>query len=555
MSFKIKIMLAIATACILCAVIGIFVSHSRVRDMGDLGLIAKSRAILSRLESVRSYIASQGLLDDLIKKNVKLYPDGKLPESARLEVLKSVPVFASLKVGAEEAVKENYKFRVFSDEPRNKDNKATEAEMEIFRKFGADSSLPEIVDIKSDVVTVYRPVRLSEKQGCLLCHGDPQNSPFKNGNDILGHPMENWSDGKLHGVFAIISETKEIRSAANTATLTIVLCSLGAAIFALVFGYFLMRGSLQTLSLIAKNLKEAGEQTFLAGNEINVQSQALSSSTSESAASLEETTASTEEMSSMIKLNADNAESARELSSACEQKARQGKTEVERLILAMTDISISSKKIEEIISVIDDISFQTNLLALNAAVEAARAGEQGKGFSVVAEAVRALAQRSASSAKEISGLIKESVEKIHQGTRIAEASGSALTEIVTSVEKVASLNTEISGASREQSVGVININKAINELDRVTQQNAAAAEETAASSEELSAQSKQLHALVDQLTLVIHGGAEIVLDPTSASGNSSGRSSYESALPLDDFKPSAPAKTHSRISSIDEFNR
>ncbi len=552
MSFKNKIMLAIAISCTMCAIAGVFVSYAKVSDMGDQGLIAKSRAILSRLESVRNYVAAQGFLDDLIKKNVKLFPDGKLTDEAKLEVLKSVPVFAALKVGSEDAAKENYQFRVFSDEPRNKDNKATEAELEIFRKFGNDSNLPEIVESIDNKVIVYRPVRLSEKQGCLFCHGNPQNSPFKNGKDIVGHEMENWSDGKLHGVFAIISDTKAVKAAANTATMNIIFWSFGAAAIALAIGFILIRGPLSSLDQIATSLKEAGEQTSLAGNEINVQSQSLSSSTSESAASLEETTASTEEMSSMIKLNADNAESARELSSSCEQKARFGKTEVERLILAMTDISTSSKKIEEIISVIDDISFQTNLLALNAAVEAARAGEQGRGFSVVAEAVRALAQRSAASAKEISSLIKESVEKISQGTRIAEASGVALTEIVSSVEKVASLNTEISGASREQSVGVININKAINELDRVTQQNAASAEETAAASEELSAQSKQLHLLVANLISVMSGknlsAFERVKQPAT-------KQSYENALPLKEFGPKSSAKVSPRIGSISDFNK
>jgi methyl-accepting chemotaxis protein len=171
----------------------------------------------------------------------------------------------------------------------------------------------------------------------------------------------------------------------------------------------------------------------------------------------------------------------------------------------MNEISESSKKIEEIITVIDDIAFQTNLLALNAAVEAARAGEQGKGFAVVADAVRSLAQRSSVSAKEISALIKESVEKIGAGYNVAKDSGESLNRIVTAVEKVTTLNVEIANASNEQSQGMSSINKSVLELDKLTQQNAASAEETAASSELLNSKAKQLHQQMLILKEIIEG--------------------------------------------------
>ncbi|WP_374028850.1 methyl-accepting chemotaxis protein [Bdellovibrio bacteriovorus] len=205
-------------------------------------------------------------------------------------------------------------------------------------------------------------------------------------------------------------------------------------------------------------------------------SSALSSASTESAASLEETVASLEELSSMIKLNADNAKMASELSQLSKVTAEEGSREIESLMHSMEGIVKSSKKIEEIITVIDDIAFQTNLLALNAAVEAARAGEQGKGFAVVADAVRALAQRSATSAKEISGLISESVTQIEQGRETADSSHVVLKKIVDSVNKVANLNNEIATASVEQSTGVSQITQAMNQLDQATQTNAASSE-------------------------------------------------------------------------------
>lgn len=174
----------------------------------------------------------------------------------------------------------------------------------------------------------------------------------------------------------------------------------------------------------------------------------------------------------------------------------------------MNDISKSSKKIEEIIAVIDDIAFQTNLLALNASVEAARAGEHGKGFAVVADAVRSLAQRSAIAAKDITGLIKESVEKIERGTLKSAKSGEMLQSIVQSVKKVSDLNNEISVASEEQSTGIAQIGKAMNQLDQSVQTNAASSEEIAGTADEINNQAQIMKNVVDELNVVVYGGIQ-----------------------------------------------
>jgi methyl-accepting chemotaxis protein len=234
----------------------------------------------------------------------------------------------------------------------------------------------------------------------------------------------------------------------------------------------------------------------------------LSSSATESAASLEETVASLEEITSMVRMGSNNAKMAAELSGSSRNAAENGAVEIQNLIASMNAISTSSKKIEEITSVIDDIAFQTNLLALNAAVEAARAGEQGKGFAVVAEAVRTLAQRSSTSAKDISSLIKDSVDQIEKGSAIADKSGAILTNIVGSIKKVSDLNNEIANASQEQASGIEQINTAMSQLDQAGQINAASAEEISAATEEL-------NRLVDTTVALTHNLNELVDGKTS----------------------------------------
>lgn len=232
----------------------------------------------------------------------------------------------------------------------------------------------------------------------------------------------------------------------------------------------------------------------------------LSDASGRQAASLEETVATLEELTSMVKRNTENAKLAADLAIKTRESAGRGEKEVRHLIDSIRTVSNDSKKIAEITSVIDDIAFQTNLLALNAAVEAARAGEQGRGFSVVAEAVRSLAQRSAESAKNIASLIGESVNRIEVASQQAERGGEVLSEVVSAVRKVSEINNEIAEASQEQTQGFLQIGQAMNHLDRVTQQNAAAAEEAAAFSESLSAQSSRLLQGVNTLKGLVDGG-------------------------------------------------
>lgn len=314
----------------------------------------------------------------------------------------------------------------------------------------------------------------------------------------LGATEAPWS-------LVVRTPVKTVLAAANAALLTQLFIALGGIIVMLVAVMMIARFISKSVSQLSGKLSQSSEQVTSAIQQLSIAGQSLSQSSSASAASLEETVASLEEMTSMVKMNSENAKSAAALSASSSQSATQGEKEMAELLSAMKEISSSSKKIEEIINVIDDIAFQTNLLALNAAVEAARAGEQGKGFAVVAEAVRSLAQRSASAAKDITILIKESVSQIETGTVKADKSGEVLKSIVLSVKKVADLNNEISTASEEQSTGIQQISKAMNQLDQSVQSNAASSEEIAGTSEEINTQAQIMKRVVVDLNQVVYG--------------------------------------------------
>ncbi|MDF8365472.1 methyl-accepting chemotaxis protein [Achromobacter anxifer] len=244
----------------------------------------------------------------------------------------------------------------------------------------------------------------------------------------------------------------------------------------------------RTVSAVRRGVDEinVGSREISAGNTD------LSSRTEEQAASLEETAASMEQLASTVKQNADNARQANQLAASASDVAERGGSAVSEVVSTMQEISASSRKISEIVSVIDGIAFQTNILALNAAVEAARAGEQGKGFAVVAGEVRSLAQRSAQAAKEIKGLIEDSVSKVGAGSQQVERAGATMQEIVASVKRVTDIMGEISAASEEQSGGIDQVNRAVSQMDEVTQQNAALVEEAAAAAGSLQEQAERL---------------------------------------------------------------
>jgi methyl-accepting chemotaxis protein len=306
--------------------------------------------------------------------------------------------------------------------------------------------------------------------------------------------------------------------------------------------------TVEKLREVVGQIKDASEAINTASKEIAAGNQDLSSRTEEQASSLEETASSMEELNATVKQNAENARQANELAHSSNEIATRGGEMVKRVVSTMDGIQDSSRKIADIIGVIDSIAFQTNILALNAAVEAARAGEQGRGFAVVATEVRNLAQRSATAAKEIKALIAESVDKVEGGAKLVQQAGSTMDEVVNSFQRVAALVGDITSASREQSSGIEQVTQAVSQMDEVTQQNAALVEQAAAAAESLEEQAQGLVQTVGSFKLA-EGGAvgealRTVAEPARLGGGESARHGHAPAK----AKQIAPP----RLADVDE---
>jgi methyl-accepting chemotaxis protein len=289
-------------------------------------------------------------------------------------------------------------------------------------------------------------------------------------------------DGKFNGVFA------RIRDDANA--------------------------TVDQLAGIVGRIQNAASSINLAASEIATGNQDLSQRTEQQAANLEETAASMEELTSTVRQNAEHARQANQLAIGAASVASQGGQVVHQVVTTMSGIEASSRRIADIISVIDGIAFQTNILALNAAVEAARAGEQGRGFAVVASEVRTLAQRSAGAAKEIKGLIDDSVEKVSEGSTLVHQAGATMGEIVSSVQRVTDIMAEISAASQEQSAGIEQVNQTVVQMDETTQQNAALVEEATAAARSMEEQALLLDEAVSAFRLTAEGGPSARMNAT-----------------------------------------
>jgi len=551
---RFQIFFALGMLGVLCMIIAVAVAKYFNDEELHAGIVSKSETIHSRINSATRYVASQGGLKPIIDRYVGKYSSSdQLTAEDKTEILKQVPIYAAMVIGADEAEKEHYQFRVFSDQPRKKENLYTNEEKEVFEAFAKDPNLPQLVKDDGNLVTVYRPVRLKESHGCLNCHGDPVTSPWKNGKDILGYRMENWKDGKLHGVFAVSNNVEEIKAVqaksrwASTEKQVGLYLGIGVLI-ALLFAGIYIRRPILSIKVVSERLASDATEVGAAISQIFSVSQELSSASSQQAAAVQETAASIEEISAMVKKTAENATHSERASNDSQVAATKGKETVLQMVSAIEEINKSNdevilainesnEKISKIVAVIqeiggktkiiNDIVFQTKLLSFNASVEAARAGENGKGFAVVAEEVGNLAQLSGNAAREISTLLDESIkkveqivqetkttvavladtakEKVNQGTQIAHECEKVLTDIVEVSANVSTLVGQISVAAQEQSNGVSEISSAIQQIDRTTQIAASSSESSAAAAEQLATKVKSLREASSELRYTVDG--------------------------------------------------
>jgi methyl-accepting chemotaxis protein len=361
-----------------------------------------------------------------------------------------------------------------------------------------------LIQITNNSIEIYKPEIATAK--CLECHNDCKVGAVRG---IIYLRFSNNGATQLAAQFSEISTSANHQWQGLSVAILIIGGLVAAGLTLVITGPILKK-----LIATAKHLDASSAEVAAAAGQVAAASQSLAGGASEQAASLEQTGSSLEEMSSMTKSNAENAQKANDLARQARSAADKGVDNMQAMSAAMEAIKASSNDIAKIIKTIDEIAFQTNILALNAAVEAARAGEAGMSFAVVAEEVRNLAQRSAQAAKETAAKIEGAIGNTAQGVEISDKVAQTLNEIVTKARQVDELATEVASASREQTQGIIQINLAVGQMDKVTQSNAASAEESAAAAEELNAQAFAMKESVGQLLKLIGGKAQTMAAST-----------------------------------------
>jgi methyl-accepting chemotaxis protein len=498
-----KIVFITVGSVFLTAAAGLIIQRSVIRQEGINLTRDTMRVALVSAENTRQSVSAMrtaGVFDDAKLKASLLGATDYRLTSAYM----TVPVVAAWNSISDVAKKNDFEFRVPARNPRNPKNTPTPEEETILRAMETDK-IPEYfaVDEKAGEIIYARPVLLGSD--CLACHGDPTTSATHDGKDMLGFRMEGWHAGDQHGMFLLRSKLDRVNAVVWAGMLQTLLWLLPLSIGVGV-GVFLLISRISTrLRSLTHSVSESSAQVSSAAEQISASSQALAQGATEQVASLEETSAATEQITGMTRKNTENSQLAAQEMEQVNQHVTDSNASLGEMIRSMEDIKTSSDHIAKIIKVIDEISFQTNILALNAAVEAARAGESGAGFAVVADEVRSLAMRSAQAAKDTAVLIEDSLSKSRAGNAKLGQVVEVFQGISQSAAKVKILVDQVNEGSLEQRRGIEQVLNAIQQMEKVTQSTAANSEQSAATSQELSAQAVSMNDIAQQLRTVVEG--------------------------------------------------
>lgn len=497
---------------LLCLGVTITVSTYKAKHNGMRFLEHQSESLIGNYDAARTFIATQGLMQNEVERLVQKHPDGILPKEEKAKLLRLVPIYAALEISRADK-NENYKVTVVAENARNSRSEASEQEKVFLRQFEQDPSLTYLtyLDESSNNYWYMKPIRLSKAQGCLTCHGHPSTSPWGNGKDILGHQMEDWKDGQIHGMYKVASSLNMIAAQTLETRNTVLLYGLLSALVVVVIVFFILRIPLGRITSFAQELITTAKRNKELGGRLKSHSQVIADGAQEQSSALAQTVSSTTEIRAMVERNTEASREMVDIARETTSSSLKGLSEINQLVQAFDEIRQSGsemgeqmlsnakqideigvliRKIEEKTMLINDIVFQTKLLAFNASVEAARAGEAGKGFAVVAEEVGALAAKSGASAKEIGEILDTSTERVHQivemmksrtnkvsrdnedriskGNKIVARCQDNFSEINQKIELLGRRTQEILNASEEQNLGLGEIKEAVDALERVS---------------------------------------------------------------------------------------
>lgn len=504
-----KILMTVGLSILLTLGVSLWVIYNRTHDIVLHDVEEEMKSILVQAESTTDSIGELAQAGAFNYDELARELEAKGKENYKQTVFyQTVPVVAAWDAVRAAIKGTSIEFRIVRDNPRNKENEPqTDLDRQLLQAVEKDGKpFAFVEDRKSGLIAYARPVVMSES--CMSCHGNPAKSPTGDGKDLLGFQMENWKPGDKRGAYILTVPVSRVDDPVRQGMLNAVTWTIPSAGLILALSIGIVMRMNKRLNATTDHLENGSQQLAAASGQVSSSSQRLAEGASEQAASLEETSSSLEEIATVTKRNAENAQQAKTFSHEARVAAESGLADMENMISAMSEIHKSGDKIAKIIRTIDEIAFQTNILALNAAVEAARAGEAGLGFAVVADEVRNLARRSADAAKETAEIIEESIVKSRAGSEISRQVAEGLTAIVSKAREVDDIVGQISLASQEQSQGVTLINTSVNQLDVVTQSNAAAAEESASASEQLRSQASLLHEMVADLRSMVTGKVE-----------------------------------------------